>query len=162
MRVCWSSFIRNWESDRVRPEVTAFRELDTLVRNLGDQLAGYRRRALSAEARTRELEQRAESLDEALQAARAEAVVAHTARSTLQVQIQELAQRELTARSQLERAHIAFAAATEAATPQAVESELARENQRLRARLAEAHERTGQLADRVRFLRQQTGLGAER
>jgi hypothetical protein len=43
-------------SDSARPEVTAFHELETLVRHLGDELAGFRRRALTAEARVRELE----------------------------------------------------------------------------------------------------------
>jgi hypothetical protein len=43
-------------SDSVRPEVTAFHELQTLVRHLGDELAGFRRRALVAEARIREME----------------------------------------------------------------------------------------------------------
>ena len=43
-------------SDSVRPEVAAFRELETLVRHLGDELAGFRRRALLAEARVREVE----------------------------------------------------------------------------------------------------------
>jgi hypothetical protein len=43
-------------SDSVRPEIAAFRELETLVRHLGDELAGFRRRALLAESRLRELE----------------------------------------------------------------------------------------------------------
>ncbi|MES2179237.1 MAG: hypothetical protein V4550_15360 [Gemmatimonadota bacterium] len=43
-------------SDSVRPEVVAFRELETLVRHLGDELAGFRRRALLAEAKVRETE----------------------------------------------------------------------------------------------------------
>ena len=43
-------------SDSDRPEVTAFREMETLVRHLGDELAGFRRRALVAEARLRELD----------------------------------------------------------------------------------------------------------
>ena len=43
-------------SDNVRPETVAFRELETLVRHLGDELAGFRRRALLAEARVRDLE----------------------------------------------------------------------------------------------------------
>jgi len=43
-------------SDSVRPEITAFHELQTLVHHLGDELAGFRRRALAAEARVRELE----------------------------------------------------------------------------------------------------------
>lgn len=45
-------------SDSARPEVTAFHELQTLVRHLGDELAGFRHRALLAEARVRELEER--------------------------------------------------------------------------------------------------------
>ena len=44
-------------SDSERPEALAFRELEQLVRHLGDELAGFRRRALVAEARVRELEQ---------------------------------------------------------------------------------------------------------
>ena len=44
-------------SDSERPEALAFRELEQLVRHLGDELAGFRRRALVAEARMRELEQ---------------------------------------------------------------------------------------------------------
>ena len=36
--------------------VAAFGELDQLVRHLGDELAGFRRRALQAESRVRELE----------------------------------------------------------------------------------------------------------
>src|SRR4029079_19670096 len=42
-------------SDSERPEALAFRELEQLVRHLGDELAGFRRRALVAEARVREL-----------------------------------------------------------------------------------------------------------
>lgn len=41
-------------SDSVRPEIAAFRELETLVRHLGDELAGFRRRALLAEAKVRD------------------------------------------------------------------------------------------------------------
>jgi hypothetical protein len=43
-------------SDSERPETVAFRELEQLVRHLGDELAGFRRRALLAESRLRELE----------------------------------------------------------------------------------------------------------
>ena len=43
-------------SDSVRSETIAFRELETLVRHLADELAGFRRRALVAEGRVRELE----------------------------------------------------------------------------------------------------------
>lgn len=43
-------------SDSERPEAFAFRELEQLVRHLGDELAGFRRRALVAESRVRDLE----------------------------------------------------------------------------------------------------------
>lgn len=43
-------------SDNERPEVTAFRELDQLVRHLGDELANFRRRALHAESQLRSIE----------------------------------------------------------------------------------------------------------
>ncbi len=43
-------------SDNVRPELRAFRELESLVYALAEELAGFRRRALVAEARLRELE----------------------------------------------------------------------------------------------------------
>jgi hypothetical protein len=38
-------------SDSARPEKAAFQELEQLVRHLGDELTGFRRRALQAEAR---------------------------------------------------------------------------------------------------------------
>jgi translation initiation factor 2B subunit (eIF-2B alpha/beta/delta family) len=43
-------------SDNERSEVLAFRELSTLVRHLGDELASFRKRALSAEARVKAME----------------------------------------------------------------------------------------------------------
>ena len=43
-------------SDNARPEAIAFRELETLVRHVADELAGFRRRALLAEARLRDVE----------------------------------------------------------------------------------------------------------
>lgn len=41
-------------SDNDRPELHAFHELETLVRHLGEELAGFRRRALLAEAQLKE------------------------------------------------------------------------------------------------------------
>jgi hypothetical protein len=43
-------------SDNERSEVLAFRELSTLVRHLGDELASFRRRAQVSEARVKALE----------------------------------------------------------------------------------------------------------
>jgi chromosome segregation ATPase len=146
----------------VRPETAAFRELDTLVRHLSEQLAGYRRRALAAESRTRELEQVVAERDGTLIEVRAEGQRANQLRALLESKVRELEAKAELARSEVARVQSAFAAAAEAATPQAVESELERENERLRARLTEAAEKTAQLGDRVRFLRQQIGHGAER
>jgi len=146
----------------VRPETAAFRELDTLVRHLSEQLAGYRRRALAAESRSRELEQVVAERDGTLIEVRAEGQRANQLRALLESKVRELEAKAELARSEVARVQSAFAAAAEAATPQAVESELERENERLRARLTEAAEKTAQLGDRVRFLRQQIGHGAER
>ncbi len=146
----------------MRPETAAFRELDTLVRHLSEQLAGYRRRALAAESRTRELEQVVAERDGTLIEVRAEGQRANQLRALLESKVRELEAKAELARAEVARVQSAFAAAAEAATPQAVESELERENERLRARLTEAAEKTAQLGDRVRFLRQQIGHGAER
>jgi hypothetical protein len=43
-------------SDNEQPDNAAVRELDVLVRHLADELANFRRRALTAEARIKELE----------------------------------------------------------------------------------------------------------
>ena len=44
------------ESASARPDVAAFQDLAQLVRHLEDELASFRRRALSAEARVKEFE----------------------------------------------------------------------------------------------------------
>lgn len=43
-------------SDRDPSDLTAFRQLEQVVRHLGETLAAYRRRALQAEARVKALE----------------------------------------------------------------------------------------------------------
>lgn len=43
-------------SDPELPESASFRQLEQLVRHLGEELAGFRRRALAAESRVRALE----------------------------------------------------------------------------------------------------------
>ena len=43
-------------SDHVHPEQAALAELTRLVRHLGEELAGYRKRALTAEARLKALD----------------------------------------------------------------------------------------------------------
>ncbi len=155
----------------MRPDLAAFRELDALVRRLTEQMAVFRRRALTAEARVRELEHGilearsvltatrqelavlAESREHALAAAREATAAARSAREAL-------AERERMAPAADLRATLgdlpALAANSEA------DAELANENARLVAQLAEARVRTGRMADRVRFLRQQMMQGAER
>ena len=95
-------------SDSERPEIAAFRDLEQLVRHLGDELAGFRRRALLAESRLRELESEDQVPDVTQQRALDERV-----------------------------------------------TELEHENAVLRARLESATERTRQMLERVRFIRQQ-------
>ena len=101
-------------SDRARPE-GALQELELLVRSLGEELTGFRRRALDAERRLRE-----------------------TPVSSAAV--------------------VAVAPAATAARV----AELERENEELRARLADASARTRQMVERVRFLRQQQEQGGDR
>lgn len=45
-------------SDPVQAERAAFRELESVMRNLAEELASFRRRALTAEARLKEIEGR--------------------------------------------------------------------------------------------------------
>ncbi len=47
-------------SDHARPDVESFRELEGLVRNLGEQLASYRQRAAAAEERLRDFDDAAD------------------------------------------------------------------------------------------------------
>lgn len=48
-------------SDSARPEKAAFKELESLVRHLGEELSGFRRRALQAESRLKEIDTAASS-----------------------------------------------------------------------------------------------------
>ena len=43
-------------SDQERPDVAAFRDLESVVRNLVDELAAFRKRALAAEAKLKGFE----------------------------------------------------------------------------------------------------------
>jgi predicted RNase H-like nuclease (RuvC/YqgF family) len=99
-------------SNPARPEspaALAFSELEILVRNLGEELSTFRKRAQAAESRLK-----------ALGATPAGDATAEERLATLEA-----------------------------------------ENERLRARLAEAAEKTRAMLDRARFLRQQHVLGGE-
>jgi regulator of replication initiation timing len=166
----------------VRPDVAAFRELETLVRNLSEQLAGFRRRALAAETRTRELEQIVAGMNGKLDELREQAEDMQQSRDaallearTMEAQVTGL-RRELTRAQSAGPAGGAVAgvtalpvvAAANDGVPRLVASRgdddlaLREENEQLRGRLAEARERTTRLGERVRFLRQQVSLGVER
>ncbi|MCA2984372.1 hypothetical protein [Gemmatimonas sp.] len=146
----------------MRPETAAFRELDTLVRNLSDQLAGFRRRALAAEARTRELEQILAGMTGKLDEVRQQMEDTQASRDAAVVQAKTLEAQLAAARGEVQRVQAAVAELSAKATPEARDQELARENERLKARLGEAREKAAQLSEKVRFLRQQIGLGADR
>lgn len=153
---------RNWESVLVRPEAAAFRELDTLVRNLSDQLAGFRRRALAAEARSRELEQILAGMTGKLDEVRQQVEDIQASRDAAIVQSRTLEGQLVAARAEVQRTQAAFAEVSAKALPGALDEELARENDRLKTRLHDAREKATQLTEKVRFLRQQIGLGVER
>lgn len=146
----------------MRPESAAFRELDTLVRNLSDQLAGYRRRALSAEARARELDQILAGMNGKLDEVRQQVADLQAARDAAVMEVRTLQGQLVAARQEVQRVQAAFTEVSARNTPEVRDQELAAENERLRARLGEAREKAGQLADRIRFLRQQVSLGVER
>jgi uncharacterized protein (DUF3084 family) len=116
--------------------MVAAREVEQLVRGLVDQLAQYRRRALSAEARLRTLDEE---------------------RTEMETRLSTLAEER-------DRLLAAVADATRAAAlvdwPEGLPSpeQVARmreENGLLRVRLDEVSQRARVLADRVRFVRQQ-------
>lgn len=155
----------NSESARVRPDAAALKELDALVRNLGDQLAGYRRRALVAEARSREVEgeleavtRHREALAASVRTAEADAAALRTAVEALRTQVASLEAERLTVSDAQPVAAPASAGTTVPSDP----AGLADENATLRARLSEGRARTQELMSRVRFLRQQLMHGAER
>ena len=165
-------------SDPVRPETagrTAFVELEAVVRNVSDQLAGFRRRALSAESQVRELDQvtahaaelakvgetarrRIAELEQALAEAENAATQAETSAAAA------VAQAEAAASVATHRAATAVAASGLGGSQPAsvADAELAAENAMLRERLVEAAERTRHISERVRFLRQQIGNGGDK
>jgi len=160
----------------VRPDLAAFRELDTLVRNLSDQLAGYRRRALAAESRVRELEQGADELGAAASRAqdRAESVteqlastveslrIERQAAGSARAQVAQLSQQAAVAAERAAAAEEAVASAEQAAPIPPGHRAVVRENEDLKRRLDEASTRTRQLGERLRFLRHQLATVPEK
>jgi hypothetical protein len=122
-------------SDSARPDLAAFRELEQLIRALGDEMAAWRRRAHEAESRLKATEARL-----ARQAAQPASAGAGTTPTSAP-------------------APAAAQPAPAGASGQLVAA-LQRENQELRLRLEAARQRTRQLLDRVRFLRLQHEIGS--
>jgi hypothetical protein len=146
----------------VRPEVAAFRELDALVRKLTDQLAGYRRRAMAAEAKARELET---SLERAVEKGEAALAAARAETAAVRRLLEETGASTATngeGGEESGEARPSTGSALLDSSDLSTYGDIALENERLRARLGEAQERTSLLVDRVRFLRQQMSQGAER
>lgn len=168
----------------MRPDVAAFRELETLVRNLSEQLAGFRRRALAAETRARELEQILAGMQGKLDELREQAEGMQQSRDAALLEARTMEAQVATLRRDLTRAQSSASGTPAAAVigagvmalpvsgspgdsvPRLVtggnDASLRAENEQLRGRLAEARERTTRLGERVRFLRQQVSLGVER
>lgn len=144
----------------MRSELVAFRELEVLVRNLSEQLAQFRRRALSAEGRSRELELMLERARREMTAQRerfeAESAAAREAASEAAT---EAAAAAAVKASQEAAALAAVSAATEPATDPAAFNQLKAENEELRQRLGEAGLKAEQMVERVKFLRHQMGAG---
>lgn len=164
----------------------ALAELESVIRNVTDQLVVFRRRALAAEAQAREQQATVQALREAVDRARREAEGSSELRRALQVAQDEAARvggleaalreaREAAGRvEELEAALAAVSrepvqgagAATASGEPAGVDkrsaAELLAENAALRDALREALERTRVISDRVRFLRQQIDQGGER
>ena len=143
---------------------SAFAELAEVVRNVSEQLAGYRRRALSAEAQVRELERDLERERVTLDSLRSRAgrvtdLEAALAQARLEG-AQRLAALEQAQRS-LDEARLELSGDSQHGAAQQLpdRAELALLNTALRERLDEATTRTGQIVERVRFLRQQLSNG---
>lgn len=146
----------------MRPDVAAFRELDALVRNLGDQLAAYRRRALVAETRARELEQQTAAATGALTELREHLEQVQASRDGALGRVAALEREVEQLRTVSPASRSAEAPGASSRAPMADASELVEENEALRARLGEVRIRVSQLGERVRFLRQQANLGGDR
>lgn len=131
----------------------ALAELESVIRNVTDQLVVFRRRALAAEAQAREQQATVQALREAaLREAREAAGRVEELEAALAAVSREPATRADGTPVSGENASIDKRSA----------AELVAENAALRDALREALERTRVISDRVRFLRQQIDQGGER
>jgi soluble lytic murein transglycosylase-like protein len=155
-------------SDPARPERAghaALTDLASVIRNVTEQLAGFRRRALAAESRVRELEQAAATAEQAARtmAARSASLEAALAEARQHAaRVHELEGALVEAQQASEAALQTAARNPAGAAGGAASKALVAENESLRERLSEAVERTRVIAERVRFLRQQLGNGGDK
>ncbi len=155
-------------SDPVRPESagrSALLELETVIRHVTEQLAGYRRRALSAEAQVKEMEiatSRAADLARSAEAAKARVGALERALAEAEASTAAAVEASAVAAARAAALEAARDSARGGAPSEADAAALAAENRALRERLEEAAGRTRQISERVRFLRQQIGNGGEK
>ncbi len=152
-------------SDPARPESSgrsALLELEAVIRHVTEQLAGYRRRALSAEAQVRDLEM---VTSRAAEMARA----AESASRRIAALEKALADAEAATAAAVEKASKAAAVPVVVAPARSAsgggkrgDDALVAENEALRGKLEGAAERTRQISERVRFLRQQISNGGDK
>jgi galactokinase/mevalonate kinase-like predicted kinase len=155
-------------SDPARPESAghaALTELASVIRNVTEQLAGFRRRALAAESRVRELEQSAATAEQSVRelAARSKSLEAAMAEARQHAaRVHELEGALVEAQKASEAALQVPARSPAGSGGGPASKALVAENEALRERLGEAVERTRVIAERVRFLRQQLGNGGDK
>ena len=117
---------------------------------------------MAAEAKARELEGSLERAVEKGEAALAAARAETAALRRLLEEAKSPAASDVASNGDAPESGAALAAPVLDSSDLSAYGDIALENERLRARLGEARERTSLLVDRVRFLRQQMNQGAER
>lgn len=143
----------------MRPEVSAFHELASLVRNMGEQLARYRHRALVAERRVHDLEQQISAASGVEKELRAQLQSHAQASGDSQAELQRLAR--ALEKAEAERETALAGAVSSGTESTSANSGLVAENAKLLAALSEARNRTVSLGERVRFVRQQVSKGGK-
>lgn len=155
------------------PGRAAFEELAATIRHVSDQLASYRRRALTAEGRVRDLEAVRDQL--AARVARSDEQLARTSALLERSDAAAEQWRQQAAAAERRREEVEAKVNTVLPTPAGGAmltstprltvldaAALEAENKALHARLSEARERSRTIGERVRFLRQQMSNGVEK
>ena len=85
------------EFDSERPDLAAFRELEALIRALGEEMAGWRRRALQAESQLKQVDAQLKQAE-----AQAKASAARVAAHALDPRVAELQRENAELRTRLD------------------------------------------------------------